>query len=380
MKDIWDPSYLKRIDFKLLPIVFALMGISILVISSSSLGHLSFGSDFFLTPLAKNQLRAFGIGLLAFFFLACFDYHRLREFTWVFYLLITLMLIGLFYTTPIHNVRRWYRFPMLPVDIQPSECAKIMVILALGWYLEKVDGHAHRLKSFVIASTIVLVPFALIFKQPDLGTAVVLLPISLVMFYMAGVHPRIIRLLLFFGTVLFGVVLSIFLGIFSHEDLREFFTHFMKDYQYERLNPNTYHQKAGQTSIALGKAFGSGFCKSDFMARGWLPYAFTDSVFPAFTEEFGLVGAVFLLGLFFGLIYFGLHVTSVAKDQFGRLLAAGISVYIAVHVVVNVGMMCGFLPITGVPLVLVSYGGSSVLMTMIALGILQSIYARRFRF
>ena len=300
--------------------------------------------------------------------------------SWILYFLILLMLIGLFYTTPIHNVRRWYRFPMLPVDIQPSECAKVVVILALSWYLEKIDGHAHRLKSFLTASLIVFLPFVLIFKQPDLGTAVVLLPISFSMFYVAGVHPRLLRIVLFFGALLFGVVLSIFLGVFSHEDLRDFFTHFMKDYQYERLNPNTYHQKAGQTSIALGKAMGSGFCKSDFMARGWLPYAFTDSVFPAFTEEFGLFGALILLSLFFGLIYFGLHVTSVAKDTFGRLLATGISVYVAVHVIVNVGMMCGFLPITGVPLVLVSYGGSSVLMTMIALGILQSIYARRFRF
>jgi len=101
-------------------------------------------------------------------------------------------------------------------------------------------------------------------------------------------------------------------------------------------------------------------------------------VFPAFAEEFGMVGALILLSLFFGLIYFSFQVAAKARDHFGRLLAAGIAVYLAMHVIINVGMMCGFLPITGVPLILVSYGGSSVLSTMIALGLLQSIYARRF--
>ena len=101
---------------------------------------------------------------------------------------------------------------------------------------------------------------------------------------------------------------------------------------------------------------------------------------PAFAEEFGLIGVFFMLLFFFGLIYFSFQVTAVAKDRFGRLLSAGITVYLAMHVIVNMGMMCGFLPITGVPLILVTYGGSSVLSTMTALGILQSIYSRRFMF
>ena len=100
----------------------------------------------------------------------------------------------------------------------------------------------------------------------------------------------------------------------------------------------------------------------------------------AFGEEFGLVGLVLLLALYYALIYFSFQVTAVAKDPFGRLLAAGVAVYLAMHVLVNIGMMCGFLPITGVPLILVTYGGSSVLTTMMALGILQSIYCRRFMF
>ncbi|MCH9612746.1 MAG: putative peptidoglycan glycosyltransferase FtsW [Chlamydiia bacterium] len=380
MGGFWDPRLLRRIDFKVLPIILVLMAVSVMVISSSTLGHHSFSTEFFLTPLAKNQIRAFGVGLIAFFFFACMDYRRLREWTWIIYLVILVMLVGLYFTAPIHNVRRWYRFWFLPMDIQPSEYAKLVVVIALAWFLERRESKIGQMSTFWQASLIVFIPFALILKQPDLGTALVLVPTTLVMYYLVGVNRKAVIFLTVVGALVFGFVLSIYLGILSHEEMRGVVTHFLKDYQYERLNPNTYHQRAGQTAIALGRYFGSGFCKSDFMGRGWLPYAFTDSVFPAFTEEFGMVGAFFLLSIYFGLIYFGFHVTGVAKDHFGRLLSAGITVFIAVHVVINVGMMCGFLPITGVPLVLVSYGGSSVLVTMIALGILQSIYAGRFRF
>ena len=154
--------------------------------------------------------------------------------------------------------------------------------------------------------------------------------------------------------------------------------HLLKDYQYERLNPHTYHQKASQTAIALGGFTGSGWHKSEFTAHHWLPAAHTDSVFSSFAEEFGFIGVFFLLLFFFCLLYFSFQVTAVSKDPFGRLLASGITVYLGMHVIASMGMMCGFLPITGVPLILITYGGSSVISTMMALGILQSIYSRRY--
>jgi rod shape determining protein RodA len=154
----------------------------------------------------------------------------------------------------------------------------------------------------------------------------------------------------------------------------------MKEYQYNRLDPNTYHQKASQISIAIGGVTGSGWHKSEFSSRKWLPAAHTDSVFAAFGEEFGLIGVIILLLLFYYLIYLSFQVVGFSKDYFGKLLASGIAVYLAMHIIVNIAMMCGFLPISGVPLLLISYGGSSVVATMAALGILQSIYTRRFMF
>lgn len=375
---MWDPTYLRRLDFKVLPIILALMFISLLVISANTTPVNDV--DWTVSPFLKNQIRAFAIGIVVFLFIAAFDYRKLREFTWFLYLGIILLLIGLFFVSPIHNVRRWYRLPLIPFDVQPSEYAKLVVVLALSWYLEKRSNKAEAFSTTMGAGFIVLIPFLLILKQPDLGTALVLCPITLVMFYFGGANRKTVIFMSILGMTALAFVLLVFLGVLSHEEMKGFFTNFMKEYQYERLNPNTYHSKAGQTAIALGRFFGSGYGKSEFTAHQWLPYSFTDSVFPAFTEEFGLVGAFFVLLLFFGLIYFSFQVTAVARDEFGRLLSAGITVYLAMHVIINIGMMCGFLPITGVPLILVSYGGSSVLSTMIALGLLQSVYTRRFTF
>jgi rod shape determining protein RodA len=217
-------------------------------------------------------------------------------------------------------------------------------------------------------------------KQPDLGTALVLFPITLVLFYFGDIRPVVVKLMAWMGSCILLLVALIFLGVLPHEDVRPYVTHFLKDYQFDRLDPNTHHQKAAVTAIALGGLTGKGWRKSDYTGGGWLPAPYTDSVFPAFGEEFGFLGLLLLLALFYALVYFSFQVAVATSDPFGRLLAAGITIYLAKHMLVNIGMMSGLLPITGVPLVLVSYGGSSILPTMTALGILQSIYSRRYMF
>jgi len=290
------------------------------------------------------------------------------------------MLFGLFFTAPIQNVQRWYRLPGLGMMFQPSEYAKLIVVITLSLFLETRAFEIGKNRVTWQAILIILVPFLLILKQPDLGTALVLYPIALVMFYFGGIKKRVITIMSILAVAGLFFVSLMFLGVLSHEEMRPYVTKVIKDYQFERLNPNTYHQQASQTAIALGGVSGSGWRKSEFSGKQWLPAAHTDSVFAAFSEDFGLIGVFLMLLFFFGLIYFSFQVTAVAKDPFGRLLSAGITVYLAMHMIVNMGMMCGFLPITGVPLVMITYGGSSVLSTMTALGILQSIYSRRFMF
>ncbi|MCX6990630.1 MAG: FtsW/RodA/SpoVE family cell cycle protein [Chlamydiae bacterium] len=378
---MWSHQYLKRIDFRTIPILLGLICMSLLVISSTTVEGWEIALDEpFFTPFVKGQLKWFAIGSLFYLFFAGFDYRQLKKWSWVLYVGMIIMLFGLFFTAPIQNVQRWYRIPGVGMMFQPSEYAKLIVVITLSLFLESKAFEIRRNSVTWQAILIVVIPFLLILKQPDLGTALVLYPIALVMFYFGGIKKRVITIMsiLAMGGLFF--VSLMFLGVVSHEEMRPYVTKVIKDYQFERLNPNTYHQQASQTAIALGGMTGSGWRKSEFTGHQWLPAAHTDSVFAAYSEDFGLVGVFLMLLLFFGLIYFSFQVTAVAKDPFGRLLSAGITVYLAMHMIVNMGMMCGFLPITGVPLVLITYGGSSVLSTMTALGILQSIYSRRFMF
>ncbi len=377
---MWNHQYLRRIDFKALPLILALMVISILVIASTTSEVQLTGEDLFFTPNVKNQIQRFGVGIVCYLFFAGLDYHKLREWAWILYIGTIVMLVGLFFTEAIQHVHRWYRIPFIGGTLQPSEYAKLTLVLTLSWFLEKKGRSVGDWRTFFQASLIVFIPFVLILKQPDLGSAIVLFPMTLSMFYFGGIRKKVISILSACGVIALIIISLIFTGVLSHETLRPVATKFLKEYQYERFDPDTYHHQAAKTAIALGGYTGSGWKKSTFTGRQFLPAAHTDSVFPAFVEEFGIFGAICILLLFFGLIYCSFQVTAIARDHFGRVLSAGIAAYLAIHVVINIGMMCGFLPITGVPLVLVTYGGSSVTLTMSALGILQSIYARRFMF
>ena len=374
---MWDYRYLSRIDYRTVPLVLALMWISMMVISSMTGGG---DADIFLTKSVKIQIQWFMIGWVVYFFCVGMDYRKLRSWSWVLYGVILLLLVGLFFTAPIQNVHRWYKIPFLGREFQPSEYAKLIVVIALSCFLESKGRRVSSWSTAFQALAIVLFPFFLILKQPDLGTSLVLFPIVLVMFYIGGINKKVVAAMSIFGVAALLFVGMMFTGVLSHEGLRPYATKFLKEYQYERLNPHTYHQKAAQNAIGLGGVTGTGWHKSEFSGREWLPAAHTDSVFAAYAEEFGLIGIFLILLFFFGLIYFSFQVTAGAKDMFGRLLSAGITVYLAVHIIFNIGMMCGFLPITGVPLILVTFGGSSVVSVMMALGISQSIYSRRFMF
>lgn len=371
---MWQARYLRYIDYRVVLITVLLMCVSLLTISSFDLGTTHHSKVLWM------QLQWFVIGWGVFLFFVGFDYNKLREWAWVLYFLSLAALIGLFFIDSIQRVNRWYKVPILNCSFQPSEYAKIAVVIALSWFLERRAMVCHSISTAMGGVVIAMLPFLLILKQPDLGSALVLYPIVLVMFYFGNLHRFVVRVMTSLGVVALCIIGVIFSGWISHEKAHPYFCKVLREYQYERLNPETHHQKAAVTAISIGGITGVGYKESEYAKGGSLPFPYTDSAFSAFGEEFGFLGLLVLLLLFYSLIYCSFQVTAVAKDAFGRLLAAGIAVFVAVHVCVNIGMMVGYLPITGVPLVLVSYGGSSVLCTMAALGILQSIYSRRFMF
>lgn len=378
---MWSVRYLARIDIRVVLIMIIIQALGLLTIAAFSADFLvSDDPETFFLPAVISQIKWLCIGWLCFFATSCFDYAKLREFSWILYILSMIALIGLFFTNPIARVQRWYRVPFLAMSLQPSEYAKLSLVIALSWYLERKSHISDSFSTLLGALCITFIPFALILKQPDLGTATVLYPIALVMLYFGNIHKRFLQILCIPGILMLLYVGATFSGIIPHETLTPYLSKVLKTYQLERLNPNTHHQNASKTAIALGKITGTGWRQGEFWRGGSLPAPYTDSIFAAFGEEFGCIGLLFLLVLYYSIITCLFQASCEAKDPFGRLLGAGIAAYIGNHVVINIGMMTGILPITGVPLVLMSYGGSSMAITMTAIGLTQSVYSRRFMF
>lgn len=371
-----------KMDYRFILVIGVLMLVSLYVISATdpSLKLQVYFDDPIWTTKTIKQLQRFFVSWLFFFGFALLDYHKIREWVWILYLVMLLLLLGLFLAPSIQGVHRWYRIPWVNISFQPSEWAKIVAVMTLSWFLEKTQSTIHCLKTTLIAFGIIVIPALLIYKQPDLGTSMVLIPICFALLYLGGGNRLFLKIGGYVSSVALIIMLLVFLKVLPEAQIKPYALKVLKPYQYERLNPDNHHQKAAQIAIGVGGIKGTGWRKSLFTSRGWLPYAYTDSVFPAFGEERGLLGLFLILGCFYALIMFAFEVITAAKDEFGRFLAAGIAVYLAMHVLMNIAMMCGLFPITGIPLIIVSYGGSSLFVTMSALGILQSIYMRRFIF
>ena len=232
---MWNYQQLNRIDLRMVAIILLLMFISLLVISAHT-GDRSLESteEVFFTPTVKTQIQWFLIGGIIFVICAAFDYNKLREWSWILYALMIVALVGLFFTDAIQRVHRWYRLPFINYSFQPSEYAKLIVVITLSWFLERRKAKASYWSTALFGAIIVGIPFILILKQPDLGTALVLFPIALVMFYYGDLRPQVIRVMASLAGIALFIVAIIFLGIIPHETLRPYATKIMKEYQYKR--------------------------------------------------------------------------------------------------------------------------------------------------
>jgi rod shape determining protein RodA len=312
-----------------------------------------------------------GLGVLLGF--AVFDYHRLRDLAWPVYLFVLfLLLVVLFLGVKSHGARRWFR--VFGIMLQPSELGKLAVILALARYLGNPARLMKEPRVLLLALAIMGVPFLLIMKEPDLGTAMVLVPLTFVMMFVAGVPVRNLAVISLAGLMLLP------LGWFG-----------LGDYQKERIlvffDPGRDPLGAGwnkmQSEIAVGSGglTGKGYLKGTQNVLGYLPndVAPTDFIYSVIAEETGFVGSALILALYAGVLTAGMRVAFRAREKFGRLLVAGVMTLIFTHVLINVAMTIGLMPITGIPLPLISYGGSFMITTMAALGLVQSVHIRRVR-
>ncbi len=313
-----------------------------------------------------------GIALIAFVITTAFDYKWLKTFAWPLYLVqIGLLLLTLAIGHGVGGSSRWISFG--PFDFQFSELAKILMIVVLANYLGARQGRLRSLGSILGACLLVGPPFLLVMLQPDLGTSLVMLAILGGMLFMSG--ASLVWLFAIPATVLPLLPLI--------------WTYVLRDYQKQRimsyLNPATDTQGAGyqlnQSVIAVGSGgpFGKGLTNGTQNQASLLPVQESDFVGAIYLEELGFIGAMILLILFGALLWRLLVAGWRSKDPFGMMFASGLASMILFQLVVNLGMVIGLMPITGIPLPFVSHGGASLISLAVGLGIVQSINIRQTR-
>ena len=318
--------------------------------------------------LAMRQLLWMAVGILLVFLVMRWSYFKLIDVAWPLYFISLLFLLLVLFMPARMGARRW--IDLGGFNFQPSELAKIAVILVLGRYFS-----SHRIeflpKERMLEPFLILVlPLLLILKEPDLGSGLILVPVFLSMLYTWGMRPRTL-----FTLVGLGLLASPLLF------------HLLKEYQRARLlvfiDPNLDPLGAGytiiQSKIAIGSGglFGKGFLGGTQNQLKFLPERHTDFIFGVIGEEGGFLATMLVIFLFWLIIRRGYQITAQTPDRFGSQLACGITTMLAFQTFMNLGMTVGVLPVVGVPLPLVSYGGTSVLMTMLAIGLLINIKVHR---
>lgn len=335
--------------------------------------------------MVKQQIFWFSVGMVFYLIIAVTDYEWIAEKSFFFYVLVFLLLVAVVafphmgplksLTKSVYGATRWLKVGQF--QFQPSEFAKLAVLLSVAYFLFRSKRIIDSWRTIILTGLISGIPAILIIKQPDLGTALVIVPTVFSLLFIAGANIRYLTLI-----VLLGANLAVYAYLVPG-------LHLLKAHQRDRIDVFLHPAKdplgdgwnLNQSLIAVGsgRTWGKGYLKGDVKGLGYLPrtVAHNDFIFAVYAEETGFVGGAILLGLYTVIIVSGIRVALYARDELGRLLALGVVTLIFFHVFVNVGMTMGIMPITGVPLPLVSYGGTFILITMACLGILQSVWLHR---
>ena len=359
-------SSYRDFDWVLLGFVLLLSLISVLEIKSATLHTKFHGFD-------HKQIGFLAIGIVLMFLISLIDYHRLIDVVhWAYGIgILSLVAVALF-GTKILGGKRWISFH--GVHFQPSEWIKLVLIVAVARYFWGLAGRELSWAEIGKVSAMVFIPMAFVLKQPDLGTSLTYLPILICGLFLGGIRFKQVSIIL---------LALVFVGGVAWKSGKH-----LKPYQQARINafinPDSDPRGSGyqirQSLIAVGSGgiWGKGANKGTQTQGDFLPIPYTDFIFAAFCEEHGFVGAVGVLLLYFLILMRLIQNAQTASDLPGSFIIMGVVAVIVFQIAVNVGMVVGLMPVTGIPLPLLSYGGSSVLFTFLALGIVMNIRMRRF--
>ena len=327
----------------------------------------------------EKQIVTAVIGIVLMLIVATFDYRFLKVYAGFIYagmiaVLIFVRIPGIGSTAigDVTAAQRWFQVGSF--QLTPSEFVKVGLIIMLAAVLSELRSPIPSLRDVIRVCAIAAVPLGLVFLQPDIGTSIVLIAIVAGMLVVAGTRPLH---LLALGL---AAVVMLFLA---------FQLHVIKDYQIQRItgfldgSNNTlttnYNRQQAEIAVGSGGIFGRGYGNGTQTNLDYVPEQHTDFIFTVVGEEFGFVGSMAFLGLFGLLLWRAIRIAYLSKDPFGTYLAAGVASMFAIQMFVNVGMVLGIMPITGIPLPFVSYGGSQMLANFLAIGILLNVHMRRFK-
>jgi len=367
---------IRNVDYSFIVVVGIILCLSLLVLSSATA---NINPDKWI--YVRKQVIWIGLGLAAILATLSVDYTRLQKYSNLLYLLnLGFLASVLVMGRASHGAQLWISFGSF--DFQPSELAKILVIITFAGFLNKRQGKLERFRDLIPCFIHVAIPLLLILAQPDLGTSLVFLAITFGMLFLAGAKPSLLMGLLSFGFVAVG------LALFAHFSLGMPLP--LEDYQIKRLvvfiNPYLdgqggrgagWHVIQSLVAIGSGGLLGKGLYQGTQVQLNFLPEHHTDFIFSVVGEELGFLGATVLLVLYLILIIRAIKIAMKAKDLYGTLLVIGIASMWMFHILENIGMAIGVMPITGIPLPFLSYGGSSMLVNMISVGILLNVNLRR---
>ena len=352
-------SRLRSINFFFLLIVILIFLFGVLSLYSVS------GGEF--NSLPVKHIERFLLGLIVFFIICSIDIKFFFKLAYPIFLLSLLFLIIVpFFGTETSGATRWIQIG--GISLQPSEFIKFTLILALAKYFHSsTDERMIFIKKFILPLVIILIPVIIVASQPDLGTAVVIFIGGISIFWIIGLNYR------YFITG--GVMIFLSMPLLWQ---------YLKDYQKERVftffNPerdplgNGYHIMQSKIALGSGGVLGKGYLDGTQSHLNFLPEMHTDFIFTMFGEEFGFLGATALISLYAGLIFLSIKMSLQSRSDFGKYLSLGVSTVFFIYVFVNISMVTGLLPVVGVPLPLVSYGGSSMLAVMGGFGLLMNCY------
>jgi len=312
---------------------------------------------------------AAGVGLM--FIVSLLSYQALLEHIyWMYGVAVFSLVAVLLFGTKYLGARRWINFHLF--HFQPSEWVKLILILAMARYFAEYQERELPFRELVKASLIVFIPMALVLKQPDLGTSLTYVPVAIMALFLGGLRIKHAVIMLLIFAVLLPVIWKVGLKPYQRDRLTTF------------VAPEADAKGAGYQVLQSKVAVGSGGITGKGIAKGtqtqgqFLPVPHTDFIFAAWSEEHGFIGAFAVLLLYFLVLMRLIHNAQTAPDRAGTFLIMGVVAVLAFHVLINVGMVVGFMPVTGIPLPSMSYGGSSVLFTFLALGMVMNVRMRRF--